>query len=133
LSPTSLSLRRLRRLGYLADVCERWAPVPGKDIRRDLFGAFDVAALHLDVPGVLGVQTTALGCLSARVAKLRALPSVAAWLKCGNQVQLHGWTKRGDRWRVRVVELRGEDVRPVVVERLRRRRPRDRHSQGDLS
>jgi hypothetical protein len=128
-SPTSRTLTRLRRLGYLADVCERF--IAQANIRRDLFGAFDVVAVRRGQAGILGVQTTSLPNLPARVAKLRQLPAVALWLACGNAVELHGWAKRGTHWRVKVVVLSGEDLQPVVVEAPRRRLP-VRHQQGDL-
>lgn len=120
MTPTARTLTRLRALGYTADVCERWVAQAG--IRRDLFGAFDVVALRRGTVGVLAVQTTTGSNLAARVTKLRQLPAVALWLACGNAVELHGWTKRGKRWRCRVVELRGEDLQPVVTETPRRRR-----------
>jgi hypothetical protein len=130
-TPTALTLRLLRRRGYLADVCEGWLPIPGKSIRRDLFGAFDVVGLHLDVPGVTAVQITTLPNLPARVAKLRGLASVRRWLACGNQVELHGWSKRGRRWRVKRVMLRAADLAPIVVEAPPRRLP-VRYRQLDL-
>ncbi|HYV36907.1 MAG TPA: hypothetical protein VE988_14470 [Gemmataceae bacterium] len=131
MTPTALTLRLLRRRGYLADVCERWVPIPDKNIRRDLFGAFDVAAIHRDLPGVLGVQTTSLAGLSARVKKLRSLRAVQRWVKAGNAVQCHGWLQRASKWRVKIVELRADDLCPVIVEAPRRRRPA-RHVQGEL-
>jgi hypothetical protein len=130
-TPTSLSLRLLRRRGYLVDVCERWVPHVQPPIRKDLFGAFDVVGLHLDVQGVLGVQTTSAGCLSARVSKLRQLPSVAAWLRSGNGVQLHGWRKIAGRWRVKIIELQRVDLEPITLEQPRRRLPKT-HEQRDL-
>ena len=129
LSPVSLTLRLLRRRGFLCDTTERW--VPKANVRRDLFQAFDVVGLHPDVRGVLGVQVTVLRCLSARVRKLRSLATVAAWLASGNRVELHGWCKRAGRWHVKRVVLTDTDLAPVVVEAPRRRLP-NRHTQGDL-
>jgi hypothetical protein len=130
-TPTALTLRLLRRRGYMADVCERWLPHTDPPMRRDLFGGFDVVAIHRDIPGVLGVQTTSLANLPARVAKLRPLASVAAWLKCGNRVQVHGWERRGRNWTVKVVELSPDDLAAIVTEQPRRRLP-NRHHYGDL-
>jgi hypothetical protein len=131
MTPTALSLRMLRRRGYLVDVCERTVPHTDPPIKRDLFGGFDLAALHLAAPGTTYVQTTSLSNLPARVAKLRGLPSVALCLKAGNAVQLHGWLKRGRRWAVKIVELKGADCDPVTVE-APRRRTACRHRQGQL-
>ena len=115
----------------MCDVTERWLPIPGKKIKRDLFRAFDIAALHPDIAGVLGVQTRRLPNVAARVAKLQALPSVAVWVKAGNGVQIHGWVRRGKMWRVKIVELQADDLQPVVVEAPKRRLP-SRHYQGGL-
>jgi hypothetical protein len=130
MTPTSLSLRLLRRRGLLCDVVERW--IPGANIRRDLFGAFDLLALDPDSTGVLAVQTTSLSNVPGRVAKLRSLSSVASWLKAGNAVQVHGWAKQGRRWTVKVVALRAEDLEPVVVEQPPRKRAKSRWQAAEL-
>jgi hypothetical protein len=122
-------MARLRTLGWTVDVCERF--IAQAAIRKDLFGAFDLVAVRRGTPGVLAVQVSTADHLAARLAKLRQLPAVGLWLACGNRVELHGWAKRGRRWRVKVVELRGEDLAPVVVERPRRRLP-CRHVQPEL-
>jgi len=57
MSPTTLTLRYLRRAGYLVDVAERW--IIGANIRRDLFGCIDLLAIGIDEP-VLGIQATSL-------------------------------------------------------------------------
>jgi hypothetical protein len=130
MTPTALSLRLLRRRGYLCDVCERW--IPGANIRKDLFGAFDLVTIGIDTPGVLGVQTTTRCNLPARVAKLRSLPAVAAWLRAANRVERHGWALQGRRWTVKVVTLRAEDLEPVVVEQPPRQRAKSRWQAAEL-
>jgi hypothetical protein len=81
ISPTARTLQLLRRRGYLADVVEGW--VPGTVILRDLFGCIDVAAVHLHERGVLGVQATTRGHLSARLRKAVGLPARRTWLARG--------------------------------------------------
>jgi hypothetical protein len=119
-SPVARSLTLLRRRGYCCDTVERW--IPGGNIRRDLFGCIDVAAIALDEPGVLGVQATTMRNVSARLAKARALPALRTWLAAGNRFVVHGWAKRGRRWRVKTVAVRADDLATVVVEAPPRRR-----------
>jgi hypothetical protein len=44
MTPTGRSLTLMRRSGYLAAVVETW--IPHVNRRRDLFGLFDVLAVH---------------------------------------------------------------------------------------
>jgi hypothetical protein len=130
-SPTALSLALLRRSGYVADVCERWIPIPGKKIRKDLFGCFDVLAIDQREPAILAVQCTSVGHVADRLAKAKSKPALKAWLRAGGRMEVWGWAKRGDRWEVKRVEVRGEDLADVVVSAPRRRRGRN-PKQPDL-
>jgi len=119
-SPTARTLARLRRLGYVADVVERWlAPVQR---RKDYLGCIDIIAAKSGEP-VLALQATSLSNVSARVKKARAAPGLTVWLATGHaSFQVWGWAKQGDRWGVKVVELRAADLAAVVIEAPRRRR-----------
>src|SRR6516162_9377156 len=112
MTPTVRSLTLLRRRGYLADVVERW--IPRANIRRDLFGCIDLAAVRHEENGVLGVQATTIGNVPARLKKARGLPALQIWLAAGNRFEVWGWVKRGRRWRVKIVALRGEDLAATV-------------------
>ena len=70
-SPTALSLQRLRSEGWQADVVERWIPTrgPGGGFRSDLFGGIDLLAVH-DVNGIKLVQATTTAHVLDRVKKL---------------------------------------------------------------
>jgi hypothetical protein len=114
MTPTARSLAYLRRRGYLADVAERW--IPGANIRRDLFGCIDIAAIGRDLAGVLGVQATTIGNMSSRLAKARALPALRTWLAAGNRFEVWGWAKRGRRWAVKIVAVQAGDLAAVVIE-----------------
>ena len=114
MTPTARSLALLRRRGYVVDVAERW--IPGANIRRDLFGCIDVAAVHRDERGVLGIQATTAGNAAARLSKARALPALGTWLAAGNRFEVWGWAKRGRRWRVKIVAVRAGDLAAEVVE-----------------
>jgi hypothetical protein len=112
-SPTALTMKYLRRSGYLVDVAERW--IPGANIRRDLFHVIDLVAIIPDEP-ILAVQATSLTNVSARIAKAQASGELAVWLKTGHaRFQVFGWARHGKQWLPKIVELLAEDLAPVVV------------------
>lgn len=126
-SPTSLTLRTLRRHGFLATVAESW--IPHANRRRDLFGCIDVLAIDRREPGILAVQCTTLPHIPDRLAKARGRPELAAWLRAGGRFEVWGWSKRAGRWQVRIIAVRPEDLAtaPIRDRRPRRgRRPRQR-------
>jgi hypothetical protein len=120
MSPTARTLTLLRRRGFLADVVERW--IPRANVRRDLFGFIDLAAIAGGQAGVLGVQATTIGHMAHRLAKARGLPALKVWLAAGNRFEVWGWARRGGRWRVKIVSIRPEDLAAVLIEAPRRRR-----------
>lgn len=69
-SPTELTLRYLRRSGYVVGVTEYWFQMGEMEHgrRRDLFGFVDIIAL-MDGQS-LWIQTTSTGGMSARVHKI---------------------------------------------------------------
>lgn len=113
--PTQRTLKNLRDRGYLVDIGESYNAFSRKT--KDLFGFIDVIALHPQETGVLGVQTTTGANLSARIKKAENLKSGAywKWLGAKNDVEFHGWAKRGARgkrklWTVRIVRVSWKDV-----------------------
>ncbi|MGD9996964.1 MAG: hypothetical protein AB7R77_05940 [Ilumatobacteraceae bacterium] len=100
-SPTALTLRELRADGWLAEVVERW--VPGANVRRDLFGGFDVLAIKNGT--TLAVQVTTSDHVAARVRKIAELPHIGTIREAGWQLEVHGWHKDGRRWTVRKVDV----------------------------
>lgn len=119
MSPTALSLRLLRQSGFTADVVERW--LPKIDRRRDLFGIGDLIGVHPIRREILLVQTTTRSNLSARITKAKALLTLGIWLRAGGLVEFHGWEQRGQRWTVKRVSIRAQDLQAVVVSALARR------------
>ncbi len=68
MTPTALTLRYLRRAGFVADVVERFLPgfgERGQGIRRDWCHFGDLLACHPRERRIVLVQTTALSCLAA--------------------------------------------------------------------
>jgi hypothetical protein len=123
MSPTARSLTHLRRLGYLAGAVERW--IPGANVRRDLFGFADVLAVHPRDRLFLLVQATTADHSAGRLTKARARPELLTWLKAGGRFEVHGWTRRAGRWRVKVVAVVTEDLAGMIpAEPPRRCRPR---------
>ena len=117
ISPTARTLSLLREREWPADIVERW--VPGKKIRKDLFGCFDIVALDTQ-PGVIGIQVTSDngGNVSARTLKIKRSPLAIAWLAAGNRIVVHGWGKRGKagtikRWTLREVPVTLETLEAV--------------------
>ena len=102
MTPTARSLAELRRLGFMADVCERWIALVG--IRRDLFHCIDIVAVKAGEP-ILGVQATSASNLSSRLNKVRSLPAMRTWLAAGGSFECWGWALWLGRWHMRRVVL----------------------------
>lgn len=100
-SPTELTLRHLRKTWPLVAVVERWDGHAG--IRRDLFGIIDVLAVGPE--GTLAVQATSGSNVSARIRKIADSDTIAHIREAGWRIEVHGWTKPGHRWQLRVVEV----------------------------
>ena len=101
-SPTKRSLDYLRKLGWQAEVTEKWNP--HARIRQDLFGFVDILAVMGEQ--TLAVQTTSSSNMAARVKKIADLDSVSAVRKAGWLIHVHGWRKNSKgRW-----VLRTEDI-----------------------
>lgn len=118
-SPTARSLARLRADGYTAAVVERWLPHAG--VRKDFLGCIDILAVKPGEP-VLGIQATSADHVAHRLAKARALPELAVWLRAGCAFQVWGWAKKGQRWAVRVVEVRAQDLEAIELVALPKKR-----------
>jgi hypothetical protein len=94
-----------------------------------------VVAAHPRDCVILGVQATTAAHIAHRLAKARALPGLAAWLRAGGQFQVWGWCQRGGKWQVKIVAVQPEDLAAVVLQAPRRRRKfrgRPMGETGDL-
>jgi hypothetical protein len=105
-------------------VVERW--LPRVNLRKDLFGCIDLLAMRRGEPGIVGVQATSASNLAAGVKKARQQPELGTWLACGNRFDCWGWARRGRRWHVGRVAIRGEDLAPVLLTAAPRRRGKQR-------
>jgi hypothetical protein len=100
MTPTQLTLRKLRADGWLAEVVERW--VPGANIRKDLFGFVDILALRDGE--TLAVQATSYTNISARVTKIASLDAVADVRRANWSIWVIGWRKVNNRWVEKIVD-----------------------------
>lgn len=112
-SPATRSLAHLRKLGYTAQVVERYNMYAR--VRIDLFGFIDICCIKDGENGVLGIQTTSTSNFSARVAKCLALPTVKTWLLANNRLEIHGWSKKGKTgarklWTLKELEIKLQDI-----------------------
>lgn len=104
ISPTSLTLKHLRKQGYqLVAVTEKWNP--HARIRQDLFGIIDVLAIR--GTEILAVQATSGANVSARVDKLTEHESTPIIRAANIRLVVHGWRKSqpSGRWTLREVDL----------------------------
>jgi len=108
ISPTQRSLKYLRSKGYHCAIVERWNHFAG--IRQDLFGIIDIVAIHELFPDTLGIQTTSMSNVSARVEKIKASPYYRALKASHWQIAVHGWGKQGARGKPKMMTLREEYV-----------------------
>lgn len=115
MTPTERSTKLLRRSGHLVAPVERWLMIPGRHVKRDMFGCFDLFACRPATREIVLVQTTSLSNLPSRVAKVRETPELPGLLACGIRALVHGWVLRGGVWRCKVVEVCAQDLKAVVV------------------
>lgn len=104
MTPTQLSIKKLKEAGYFVQVVERWNH--WARIRQDLFGAIDIVGIKATEFGVLGIQATTTPNMNARIQKASDLPAIAAWVAAGNKFLVWGWAKRGPRGKRKVWELK---------------------------
>ncbi len=94
ITPTQLTLRHLRALGYTAEVVETWNSFTRT--RHDLFGFIDVIAVKGSE--TLAVQTTSATNVSSRVRKIGDSPNIGFIREAGWGIVVHGWAKKSNRW-----------------------------------
>jgi hypothetical protein len=108
MSPTQLSLRKLKNEGYeTVQVVEVWIPAFGRGFgnRRDLFGCWDILAVKDGQ--TVAVQVTSKSNMSARIKKIADHEPHTSNLRKANWTLLvHGWFKnKSNRWEVREVDV----------------------------
>lgn len=94
MSPAARSTALLEAEGYAVDTVERW--IPGANIRRDLFAMFDLLAIRGAV--TLAVQVTTSDHAADRRKKITSSSLLGRIRAAGWAIELHGWSKRSNRW-----------------------------------
>lgn len=101
MSPTQLSKRELEKEGYLVEITERWNSFARK--RKDLFDFIDLLAIRKGE--VVGVQTTSLSNINARIKKIQEHPNYRPVIDSGIKIVVHGSYKEKNRWKLKEVWL----------------------------
>jgi hypothetical protein len=102
MTPTQRSLKHMRDQGYTVDIAEHWQAFAKK--RRDLFTVIDWVCLGDNE--TVGVQTTSLANVSARVKKISECEHLGALRKAGWRLLVQGWGKGKDgKYRLREVDV----------------------------
>ena len=102
ISPTQLSLKKLREEGYTVAVVEHWNAFAR--IRQDLFGFIDLLALK--GKEVLAVQTTTTTNMNARIKKIADHENVGVVREAGWTIHVHGWSQTDKRkWICKVKDI----------------------------
>lgn len=107
MSPTSRTLARLKKLGYDADVVERW--IPRARVRKDVAGCIDVLAYHPEL-GIVGIQATTATNHAHRRVKAMQEPRLRRWLQARGQFQIWSWSKHGRFWTCRTESIQLGDL-----------------------
>ena len=94
LSPTQLTLRKLRAEGYRADIVEHWNQFAR--VRKDLFGIIDVLGVRYGQ--TIGVQCTTFGNRLSSVKKMVESDAIGDLRDADWTLEVHGWRKVKNRW-----------------------------------
>jgi len=93
--------KRLEDQGYLVELMERWCPFSKR--KHDGFGFADFIAIRRDE--VLLVQVTSKANMSSRRKKISEHPNVGIVRESGIRIELWGFYKEGNRWKVKIEDL----------------------------
>jgi hypothetical protein len=107
------SVRRLQKLGWVADIAERKMGV----LSRDWCNFADIVAVRHGHggPRVVLVQATGWSNVSSRLKKVRASKEAMVCVSAGCQVEVWGWDRYKDEPRIVRIELRDFDIPPACV------------------
>jgi hypothetical protein len=111
ITPTQRTLTELKKRGYLADIVERFIPVPPHGIRRDFLHFIDIIAL--DGERTIGIQCCGATGHKEHKRKILSNPHASTWCKGNRTIELWSWrkvkVKRGGKqlvWKPRIEEIK---------------------------
>lgn len=93
--------KRLEDAGYLCELVEKYNAFSRH--KNDLFGFLDWIAIKRDE--VLGVQVTSLAHMSDRRKKIADHENVNTVREAGIRIELWGFYKENNRWKVKIEDL----------------------------
>jgi hypothetical protein len=133
-SPTSLTLKHVREIGYTAEVVEKI--VPKTFIRRDLYGVGDILAVHPEKKRIALIQAKSYTDLQKGVRKALEEERLKAFLDAGlcpcgrNLTSFHviswGQKAKGMKWTHRAAEVTSGDTGLILARVLHSDVPSDR-------
>ena len=103
---TNRSRKALEKDGYIVDIVERYNSFSHH--KNDLYGMFDLLALHPEKHLLVGVQVTSKSNLSSRRTKIKNAKAYVPWLLTKSEVLLHGWVKKKGRFVLTAEYMRGD-------------------------
>lgn len=109
MSATQRTIKTLSEMGYTVGIVERFLSHGGKfGVRKDLFGLFDLIAMHPE-EGIVGVQCFTTAWKEHLEALEGNREAAKTWLSAGGKIEFWGWRKlklfRGSkaiRWTPRI-------------------------------
>ena len=123
MTPTSRTLKLLRKENKLAEVVERWNCFTRQ--RKDFLGFVDIIALDIENQKTIGIQCTSTSNMSARVNKIlkECKETALAWLRAGNSIEVIGWAKRGEKnkrktWQHKRLQITLDDFNLSIQEHV---------------
>lgn len=108
MTPTQRARDFCKKQGWIVGKADRWNPYA--KVTNDLFGFIDLIVLDGLGGGPLGVQVTSGSNHAARVTKIRAEPRHEAWLRSPARIEVWSFSKKGERGKRKLWELRREVV-----------------------
>lgn len=100
-TPNQRSRELLESEGFVVALVERYCT--WSNTRHDLYGFADLLAVGNG--RTIAIQSTTDSNLSARRKKLRDCAAVPVCLAAGWCIEVHGWSKKSNRWQCRREKL----------------------------
>jgi hypothetical protein len=93
MSATQRTIKSLEELGYTVGIVERFISKGGPfGVRKDLFGLFDLIAMHPD-NGIIGVQCFTTAWTDHLMILEERRVEALTWIAAGGHIEFWGWRK----------------------------------------
>ena len=101
ITPTQLSLKKLRDEGYTVWITEHWNSF--SRTRQDMYGYCDIIAVRKNE--TLAVQTTTKSNMSARIHKIADNVNAPKCREANWRIEVHGWFQSENGWECKIEDL----------------------------